>query len=371
MEKGNFKDFIKGKTAHRVPKLATLAVTATVLIALINIDASASSFSHLNGGSRSTGTATSTFAASLSDLSALGRSHGPGHSGSPSTTTTDPVATADPVTTTTEPATTADPTTTTTEPATTTTDPTTTTTADSLAFPIGTPDSSEPSGYAPPAANALPGYTQTFVTDFPGSSIPSGWDIYSGTPGSDPGGQFGGANHIQVSGGVLSLLTYEDPNYGGEWVTGGLSTNISQTYGADFVRSRVTGAGPTMVELLWPADNQWPPEIDFAESDGGTNELSATVHWASGGTDHQDQRVLDNIDLTQWNTWGVIWTPTSITYTVNGQVWGQVTTTSEIPDIPMTLDLQQQTWCGASPAWACPSGPQQMEIDWVAEYTAN
>ena len=26
--------------------------------------------------------------------------------------------------------------------------------------------------------------------------------------------------------------------------------------------------------------------------------------------------------MTQWHTWGVIWTPTSITYTVDGSVWG-------------------------------------------------
>lgn len=216
----------------------------------------------------------------------------------------------------------------------------------------------------------MSGYTQTYVTDFPGTSIPAGWDVYHGNPNTDPGAQFGSA-HVTVGGGMLSLNTWQDSAYGGEWVTGGLSTNISQTYGADFVRSRVTGAGPTMVELLWPANNQWPPEIDFAESDGGSSSLSATVHWGTSSSNHQDQRVLNGINLTQWHTWGVIWTPTTITYTVDGQVWGRVTNSSEIPNVPMTLDLQQQTWCGASPSWACPSGPQSMQVDWVAEYTAN
>ncbi len=255
-----------------------------------------------------------------------------------------------------------------------TTQPSTPTNASSSAasasalLPIGVPDSSEPSGYAPPPADALAGYTLTYETDFPGSSIPAGWDVYHGNPVSDPGAQFGSA-HSVVSNGILSLNTWQDPAYGGEWVTGGLSTNIAQTYGADFVRSRVTGAGPTMVELLWPANNQWPPEIDFAESAGSTTSLSATVHFGTSTVNHIDQQVLSGIDLTQWHTWGVVWTPTSITYSVDGKVWGQVTVASQIPDIPMTLDLQQQTWC--SSGWACPSGPQSMQVDWVAEYTAN
>jgi beta-glucanase (GH16 family) len=62
----------------------------------------------------------------------------------------------------------------------------------------------------------------------------------------------------------------------------------------------------------------------------------------------------------------VIWTPSTITYTVDGQVWGTVNVASEVPTIPMTLDLTQQTWCESG--WACPSSPQSLEIDWVAEY---
>jgi hypothetical protein len=234
-------------------------------------------------------------------------------------------------------------------------------------YPVGVANGSEPSGMAPPSANALTGYRQTYVTDFPGASVPSGWVLYSGTPASDVGGQFGVA-HVVVGSGVLSINTWQDPAYNNKWVTGGMSQNIANTYGAYFVRSRLTGAGPTGVELLWPADNSWPPEIDFSETDGGTTGLTATVHWGPAAINHQDQRSF-NIDMTQWHTWGVIWTATSIIYTVDGRVWGSVTNTSEIPNIPMTLDLQSQTWCNSG--WACPSSPQSMLVDWVAEYTAN
>jgi len=176
---------------------------------------------------------------------------------------------------------------------------------------------------------------------------------------------------VSVANGVLSLNTFQDPNYNNEWVTGGLcQCGHSQTYGAYFVRSRVTGAGPTNVELLWPADNSWPPEIDFNETYGTTNSSSATVHWStSTNSNSQDQKQITSIDMTQWHTWGVIWTPTSITYTVDGTVWGNVTTPSEISSVPMTLDLQQQTWC--SSGYACPTTPQSMQIDWVSEFSPS
>jgi hypothetical protein len=293
----------------------------------------------------------------------------------PTTTTTVPV-----VTTTTVPA--PAPTPTTTVPVVTTTTvpapaPTPTTTVPAPApapsvpvtsYPVGVPSTTSPSGYAPPTATDLPGFTQSNVSDFTGSTLPSGWVVYSGKPGGDPGAQFGGASHAIVSGGLLSLNTFQDPNYGNIWVTGGLcDCGFSQTHGAYFVRSRVTGAGPTNVALLWPADNSWPPEIDFNETDGSTNFTTATTHYTVNNT--QDQVKLSNIDMTQWHTWGVIWTPTAITYTVDGKVWGSDTNAAAIPNMPMTLDLQQQTWCSSN--WACPTTPQSMQIDWAAQYSYN
>jgi hypothetical protein len=225
------------------------------------------------------------------------------------------------------------------------------------------PSSSEPSGYAPPATNALPGYNKVYSTDFKGSTLPAGWDPYSGEPGGDPGAQFS-PSAITVANGLLNVNTLQQS---GEWVTGGVcNCGVSLTYGAFFVRSRMTGAGPTGVELLWPDANVWPPEIDFNETLGGTSSTTATVHYTSSNEIiHQ----VMNIDMTQWHTWGVIWTPTSITYTVDGQVWGSETNAASIPNIPMHLSLQSQTWCASG--WACPTTPESMQVDWVAEYSPN
>jgi beta-glucanase (GH16 family) len=229
-------------------------------------------------------------------------------------------------------------------------------------YPVGTPDSSEPSGDSPPGTSALSGYSETYVNDFTGGSLPSGWTTFSGQPSSDPGALFSGSN-VAVGSGVLALNATER---NGDWATGGVcQCNVDQTYGAYFVRSRLTGAGPTQVELLWPTGN-WPPEIDFDETFGDTDLATATLHYSSNDSQvHQ----TTSIDMTQWHTWGVIWTANEIIYTVDGTVWGEVSDASEIPDQPMTLDIQQQTWCASD--WACPTSDQSTLVDWVVEYTSG
>jgi outer membrane protein OmpA-like peptidoglycan-associated protein len=107
----------------------------------------------------------------------------------------------------------------------------------------------------------------------------------------------------------------------------------------------------------------WPPEIDFNETRQSDGNTIATLHYTSA--DLQIYRSL-NIDLAQWHTWGVVWTPTSLTYTVDGQAWGIIDSASEIPDQPMHLDITQQTWC--SSGFACPTAPESTQVDWVEEY---
>jgi len=44
MYKGSLKNFFLAKTTHRIPKILTLAISSSVLVAMVNIDASASAF---------------------------------------------------------------------------------------------------------------------------------------------------------------------------------------------------------------------------------------------------------------------------------------------------------------------------------------
>jgi outer membrane protein OmpA-like peptidoglycan-associated protein len=110
---------------------------------------------------------------------------------------------------------------------------------------------------------------------------------------------------------------------------------------------------------------KWPPEIDFNETSGVVSGTSATLRYGPGGQQKQVQRT---VDMTQWHTWGVIWTPTSVLYTVDGHVWGRFQVPSKVPHVSMTLNIQQQTWCSSN--FACPTSPQSTQVDWVTEYKA-
>ncbi len=381
---------IRDWASLQVPKLVTVSAVSVVIFSTVGYVASASTNGHVISRPGSTfqhrasgpvklrhsqihhhGAHTTT--TTTQRLGATTTTSGATTTPQPLTTTTTSqllgaTTTTSGETTTTQPLAT---TTTSVAPATTTLPVTTTTTATvaGLPYPVGDVSGSEPSGMAPPSGSALTGYRQSYVTDFGGTSLPNGWSSYSGKPGGDPGAQWADS-HVKVEGGLLSLNTFQDSAYGGEWVAGGLcQCGVSHTYGAWFVRSRVTGAGPTNVELLWPSASVWPPEVDFNETSGVSTGTSATTIWAISGSSRSQVQSRLSVDMTLWHTWGVIWTPTAITYTVDGRAWGTVNTASEIPNQAMWLTLQQQTWC--SSGFACPSAPQSMQVDWVAEYNSN
>lgn len=231
------------------------------------------------------------------------------------------------------------------------------------AYPVGVPDRAEPSGLAPLRHNNLHGFQLTNVVDFSGRSLPTSWVAFAGQPGGLAGGHFS-PSHATVSQGALRLVASPDPLFGGHWATGGVcQCGRSATYGAYFVRSRVTGVGPNEVELLWPANNVWPPEIDFSETGQSVQGISATVHSGRANTISQ---LTYSTNMLRWHTWGVIWTPRSITYVVDGHPWGVVTQASMIPSVPMRLDLEQRFVCGANAS--CPKHSITMLVDWVMEY---
>ena len=222
----------------------------------------------------------------------------------------------------------------------------------------------EPSHQAPPAAHALAGYTRAYCTDFVGAALPSGWGRFSGVPQGDPSGYFDPA-HVVVGHGILSLNTAHDPAAGGGWATGGVcQCGVARTYGTYLVRSRLTGAGDDEVQMLWPVAHVWPPEVDFNETGQHATDTAWYVHYSA--TNRQLAHTL-KVNLMKWHTWGVIWTSTSITFTVDGKTWGSVSTPSAVPHESMTLDMSQQTWCGIAPE--CPTKPVSMQVDWVAEFT--
>jgi hypothetical protein len=227
---------------------------------------------------------------------------------------------------------------------------------------------SSPSGVSMPTGN-LPGWRLTYNQDFSGDALPSGWGAYSGEPGGDPNGNWDPAN-VSVGDGELHL-TADNGSTGGVAFSGN-----AQQYGMYLVRMKSDyepGLQISNILLLWPDSNVWPPEIDFYEDGGGSRSgFTATLHPGPDGDNCCT--ILRNAAnaATQWHTYGVIWTPTSITYTIDGKPFG-VVQSSELsdpaswPNIPMNLDLQSQNLGTAQPSGSI----ETMTVAWVAEYAQS
>ena len=219
---------------------------------------------------------------------------------------------------------------------------------------------------------SVPGWRLTYSTDFPGSSLPSGWGAYSGEPGGDPFGNWVQSN-VQVSGSALHLMATSSSQ-------GGVSFyGNPQTYGMYLVRMKgdsEPGLAINNIAILWPAQQGvWPPEVDFYEDSGGTRQsFSASLHAGPSGDSgccivHSSSPANNG---AAWHTYGVQWTPSTITYTIDGRVWGSVSKSSvsspgQWPAIPMNLTLQSQNQASAQPSGTT----ETMTVAWVAEYAMS
>jgi hypothetical protein len=249
--------------------------------------------------------------------------------------------------------------------------------------PTGQQGSGDPSGENP--FTTLSGYTLDYVQEFNGDSMPSGYYEYNGTPGgvSSSQSQFvpsmctfsGGEAHLLANGIDTCGLQY----YG-----------TPQTYGAWFARiqapSEPSGVSVGNVFLLFPANNEWPPEIDIYEDHGTrTATASSVINTVSNvcGSSPSGQCISSHVqsnghsggtanDDTQWHTYGVEWTPSGVTWFIDGRViftapTSQVPSGAQPPDTPMYMDLQAENTTGA-PA---PAGMTTMNVDWAEEFSWN
>lgn len=251
--------------------------------------------------------------------------------------------------------------------------------------PTPSPSPSSASPKPTPTPTAMPttnpaGWKQVFSDDFNGTSLnTSKWFSYgTAQPGGDPGVYFS-ASHVTVANGMLDISTYKDAANGGAWTSGGIQqvrppyANWDQTYGKYLVRMKCQAAdGVSDIVLLIPADGSWPPELDFVENNGGAKQTNyATLHYGSASS-YSSIYKQDAVDMTQWHTYGVEWTPGQLVYTLDGRDWATVYDPN-VPAISMGLCIQSQAWLPGVSTWETPvdsTTPSlvNLHVDWAVAY---
>ena len=206
---------------------------------------------------------------------------------------------------------------------------------------------------------------------FGGRSLPSNGELeYYSDPSV-------GVNPFSIRNGALDITAAPSTgNSGGLPYTSGLITtepSFSQTYGYFEMRAKLP-AGKGLWPAFWllPVDKSWPPEIDPLEAFG--NEPDEYHYGAISGNASSSlgNWVTVNADLTQgYHRYGVLWTPTTLTYYFDGKEVAQAATPADL-NKPMYMLANLAVggnWPGA-PDGSTPF-PAHMDIDYIRAYSSD
>ncbi|RRD30409.1 glycosyl hydrolase family protein [Actinomyces bowdenii] len=227
----------------------------------------------------------------------------------------------------------------------------------------------------------IEGWSIDFFDGFDTPLEQTKWERYGwGDPpvGHGAMGVMSQRNSFTRNGSLVIRTQYEN----GQWSAGGAGSKFVHTasYGRWEVRARFPQAkGIGYAFLLWPADEGWPPEIDFAEGRVNGPQVMGVYHWDPDNK--QEHRFMDHHDMSGWHTYGVIVEPDRITFTLDGQPWGTIEHPS-VTDKQMFIGFQTgamdpngwqsstETVDGGAPGPLTPA-VSDIEIDYVAHYTRN
>ena len=222
------------------------------------------------------------------------------------------------------------------------------------------------------------GWSIDYFEGFDSSLEDLGWEHYGwGDPpvGHGAMGVMSQKNSFTQNGELVVRTQYQD----GQWSAGGTSSGkvFTASRGRWEVRAKFPQAkGVGYVFLLWPEDQGWPPEIDFAEGRVNGPRVEGTYHWDPDNK--QEQQAFDNADMSSWHTYGVIVEDNLITFTLDGQEWGRIE--RSITDKRMFFGVQTgamdpngsanryETVDGGVPGPLTPA-VSDIQIDYVAHYT--
>jgi beta-glucanase (GH16 family) len=167
------------------------------------------------------------------------------------------------------------------------------------------------------------------------------------------------------------------------YVSGVFTTQgwFSQQYGYFEMRAELP-AGAGMWPAFWMLDNNsdqpggWPPELDAletfgapnADGEGGTNQVHWDVHSQNASQQGGGWVTLNGNETTGYHTYGVLWTPTTMSFVYDGKIEAQTPTPSDYTQaMYMIVDLAVGgTWPGDA------TGENgTLKIDYLRAFSSN
>ncbi len=231
----------------------------------------------------------------------------------------------------------------------------------------------------------LPGWKQVYANDFTSGSWQNEFTTYGDIPDTSRNGWLVDGETVSQANGLLDVFVHTDAN--GRHVGAalvpigpGVSSGAGQLYGRYDLRMRADGAqGYKAVFILWPDSNRWPQdgEIDYPEADLAATQSGGATHFEGGVSGNsQDWWVTSGYSYNAWHTYTIQWTPTAVSYYIDGNLVHTDTLASAqasgfgIPNTPMHPVIQIETVTDGSGAPAN-SSAGHVQIDWLAAYSYN
>ncbi|MBB2971865.1 beta-glucanase (GH16 family) [Mesorhizobium sp. RMAD-H1] len=159
-----------------------------------------------------------------------------------------------------------------------------------------------------------------------------------------------------------------------DYTSGMLTTHESfvQTYGYFEMRAdlpETQGLWPAF--WLLPENGDWPPELDVVEMIGQQpNTLHHTAHSGATGEHTQDRSTVHVADTEGFHTYGVLWTPETLTWYVDGTEVASTDTPEDMHEpMYMIANLAVGGLAGA-PADGLAT-PGEMKIDYIRAYSLD
>ena len=195
----------------------------------------------------------------------------------------------------------------------------------------------------------------TWQDNFTGTGLPSNWNFDTGGYGfGDKQLEYNTDDNAQLSGHGGLVITASKGGesqtcwYGACEYTGAkIQTTFAQTYGRFEARIKLP-AGRGLWPAFWmiPAANAQNPatpgEIDVVEVNNTQPYLVTGYVHDANVFNKRTEKVVDLPASSQFHTFGVDWTPSGITWTLDGQPYGHIAAYPNWPfDQPfiMLLDL--------------------------------
>jgi beta-glucanase (GH16 family) len=240
-------------------------------------------------------------------------------------------------------------------------------------------------------------WTCTFADEFSGSALSSARWVALTTAASGYTNNYecytNSRNNVSVGNGVLSLTVRKEASPftckspWGSWTTqytGGFATTwskFSQAHGRYEIRAKfppATVAGLQSALWLWPNDanryGAWPAsgEIDIAEFYSQYPDRAIPyIHYTDGGTDPNVTNNWCMLDPSQFHTYLLEWTTTTMTIKYDGQTcvedtWDPIGFSAPAPfDQPFYLNLTQALGMTTNSLTESTPFPGTTQVDYV------